>query len=483
MTDAPLLPNIPEYAVGEVSAAVRRSLEAEFPRLRVRGEISGLRRPASGHLYFNLKDDRDVLNAVCWRDRAGRLAVRPEDGMEVVATGRITAYGARSSYQLVVEAVELAGEGALLKLLEDRRRKLAAEGLFDDGAKRALPFLPARVGVVTSPTGAVLHDILHRLQERFPRHVLVWPTAVQGEGAAERIAAAIDGMSALPAELRPDVLIVARGGGSLEDLWAFNEEEVVRAARRAAMPLISAIGHETDTTLIDLAADRRAPTPTAAAEMAVPVRAELLLRAGGHGERLLAAGQRLLDERRVRVAGLARGLPAPTLLLEQASQRLDDRGERVEAALAARQAVARAGLEQAAARLGTPRALLERGRVRLAALGGGFERAGRRPVELSAHRLERLAADRRLGACWSRLQEAAGARLAQAAALLESCSHNRVLERGFVMVRDERGPVVSAAEARQRRQAILTFADGEVAARILPEKPAGRRKTDQGSLF
>ena len=483
MTQAPPLSNIPEYSVGEVSAAVRRNLETEFPRVRVRGEISSFKRAVSGHLYFNLKDDRDVLNAVCWRGAAGRLGLRPEDGMEVVATGRVTAYGARSSYQLVVEALDLAGEGALLKLLEERRRRLADEGLFDDERKRPIPFLPERVGVVTSLGGAVLHDILHRLRERFPRHALVWPVQVQGDGAAEQIAAAIDGMGALPALFRPDVLIVARGGGSLEDLWAFNEEVVVRATARSAIPLISAVGHETDTTLIDFAADLRAPTPTAAAELAVPVRTELLARTGGHGDRLLAAGARAVEERRTQVAGLARGLPAPTALLEQASQRLDDRGERIEAGLRSCVALAIAGLAQLSARFGQPRALIDKQEERLAALGAAFLRAGRQTVDAQAHRLGRLDAGRRLAAAWARLTENAAAGLKNAGALLESSSYRRVLERGFALVRDERGPVVSAVEARKRGRVEIVFSDGEAAARILKDGTGRARKPDQGSLF
>ena len=590
MTQAPPLSNIPEYTVGEVSAAVRRNLEAEFARVRVRGEISGFKRAASGHLYFNLKDDRDVLNAVCWRNVAPRLGIGPEDGMEVVATGRVTAYGQRSTYQLVVDALDLAGEGALLKLLEERRRRLAEEGLFDAGRKRPIPFLPERIGVVTSLGGAVLHDILHRLRERFPRHVLVWPVPVQGDSAAAQIVEAMDGMGALPSPMRPDVLIVARGGGSLEDLWAFNEEAVVRAAARSAIPLISAVGHETDTTLIDFAADRRAPTPTAAAVMAVPVRAELLARTSGQGERLLVAGARLVQERREQIAGLARGLPAPMVLLEQASQRLDDRGERMEAGLRARveQAASRAAalsarfgqprvlvdaqrerlaaldtaflragrrmvearahllgrldagrrlpaawsrlaenaagrlarglpaptllLEQASQRLddrgermeaglrarveqaasraaalsgrfGQLRVLLDAQQERLAALDTAFLRAGRRTVEAKADRLGRLDAGRRLPAAWSRLAENAAAGLKQAGALLESSSYRRVLERGFALVRDEQGPIVSAAEARRRERVEIVFADGEAAARIVKDEAGHARKPDQGRLF
>ncbi|HKK29606.1 MAG TPA: exodeoxyribonuclease VII large subunit, partial [Alphaproteobacteria bacterium] len=273
--------NQPEFSVGELARAVKGLLEDEFGRVRVRGEITGFKRAGSGHLYFRLKDEEAVLDAVCWRGAAGKLSVAPQDGLEVIATGKITAYPGRSTYQMIVEQIELAGEGALLKLLEERRKKLAAEGLFEAERKQGLPFLPAVIGVVTSPTGAVIRDILHRLRERCPRHVILWPVLVQGEDAAAQVAHAVNGFNALPADgsgpvQRPDVLIVARGGGSLEDLWAFNEEIAVRAVASSTIPVISAVGHETDTTLIDFAADRRAPTPTAAAEIAVPVLSELV---------------------------------------------------------------------------------------------------------------------------------------------------------------------------------------------------------------
>src|SRR5215470_14149276 len=271
--------NLPEYTVSELSAAVKRSLEQGFSYVRVRGEVSGFKRHGSGHCYLSLKDTDAVLDGVIWRVTAQRMSLKPEDGLEVVCTGRITTYAGRSKYQLVIESMELAGVGALLKMLEDRRKRLAAEGLFDAARKRPLPYLPGVIGVVTSPTGAVIRDILHRLADRFPRRVLLWPVAVQGEGAAEQVATAIEGFNRLPETgpiPRPDLLIVARGGGSLEDLMAFNEEVVVRAAAASKIPLISAVGHETDTTLIDFASDKRAPTPTAAAEMAVPVRADLM---------------------------------------------------------------------------------------------------------------------------------------------------------------------------------------------------------------
>ena len=282
-------PNMPEFSVSELSGALKRSVEEAFGGVRVRGEISGFKRAASGHLYMALKDENAVLDAVCWRGVAQKLQHRPEEGLEVIATGRLTIYPGRSKYQLVIESIEPAGEGALLKLLEERRRLLAAEGLFDESRKQPIPFLPEVIGIVTSPTGAVIRDILHRLRERFPRRVLLWPVPVQGSGAAERMAQAVHGFNRqLPAGTvpKPDVLIIARGGGSLEDLWCFNEEIVVRAVAESAIPVISAVGHETDTTLIDHAADLRAPTPTGAAEMAVPVRGELLTRLTGTGTRL-----------------------------------------------------------------------------------------------------------------------------------------------------------------------------------------------------
>src|SRR5436190_21948210 len=328
--------NLPEYTVSELSLALKRSIEGGFAHVRVRGEISGFKRHGSGHCYFALKDADAVLDAVCWRMTAIRLQLKPEDGMEVVCTGRLTTYPGRSKYQLVVDTIELAGKGALLRLLEERRLRLAAEGLFAAEKKRKLPFLPAVIGIVTSPTGAVIRDILHRLADRVPRHVLIWPVAVQGEGAAAQIAAAIEGFNRierggrLP---RPDLIIVARGGGSLEDLMAFNEEIVVRAAAASAIPLISGVGHETDTTLIDWAADLRAPTPTAAAERAVPVRAELMQRIQDLGGRAAAASQRRIAEERLHLTGLGRGLGDPAALLATANQRLDDRTERLVNAL------------------------------------------------------------------------------------------------------------------------------------------------------
>src|SRR5437763_5778340 len=324
--------NLPEYTVSELSLALKRSVEENFSHVRVRGEISGFKRHGSGHCYLVLKDADAALDAVCWRQTAIRLPIKPEDGMEVVCTGRLTTYPGRSKYQLVIDSIALAGVGALLKILEDRRQRLAAEGLFAVERKKKLPYLPKVIGIVTSPSGAVLRDILHRLADRFPRRVLVWPVAVQGEGAANQVAAAIAGFNRLAGGgagennvPRPDLLIVARGGGSLEDLMPFNEEIVVRAAAASAIPLISAVGHETDTTLIDHASDRRAPTPTAAAEMAVPVRLDLVAELAAKASRLSAGLARHFSERRLQLSGLARGLPDPQDLIGAAGQRLDDR--------------------------------------------------------------------------------------------------------------------------------------------------------------
>src|SRR5580658_5021773 len=306
--------NIPEWTVSELSAALRRTVEDAYGHVRVRGEISGYRGPhSSGHAYFSLKDESARIDAVVWGRTFGRMRIKPEEGLEVVATGRLTTYPGRSTYQIVIETLEPAGLGALMALLEQRKQKLAAEGLFDEARKQLLPYLPDVVGVVTSPTGAVIRDILHRLAERFPRHVLVWPVRVQGEGAAEEIAAAIRGFNALPEGgpiPRPDLLIVARGGGSIEDLWSFNEEIVVRAAADSMIPLISAVGHETDITLIDFAADKRAPTPTAAAEMAVPVRSELFVEVSSLARRTMVCWQRGQEGRRNELRAAARALPA-----------------------------------------------------------------------------------------------------------------------------------------------------------------------------
>jgi len=458
MTEKPTLEEsgdiLPILSVGEISNALKRTLEGAFPLIRVRGEITGFKRAPSGHFYFRLKDDDAVLDGVCWRGTAERLSLNPQDGMEVVATGRITAYAGRSTYQIVVDRMELAGEGALLKLLEERRRKLAEEGLFDLDKKRELPYLPKVIGVVSSPTGAVIRDILHRLDDRFPSHVLLWPVLVQGAAAADQIAAAIKGFNKLkPGGVvpKPDVLIVARGGGSLEDLMAFNEESVVRAAAASRIPLISAVGHETDTTLIDYAADVRAPTPTAAAEMAVPVRDDLLAQVANNGARLHAAIRRNLGDGRLQVRGLARGLPNLRRVIEDSSQRLDDWAERLGHGLHGGLGSRRARL--AAAALPSPARRIDHAGALLVAEIRSLSKAGRR-----------LVADRRT-------------RLAHMGALLDSFSYERVLDRGFALVRDSGGvPVLSAAKIKAGMGLGIRFHDGEVAVTASGKLPAKSKK-------
>ncbi|MGB3409025.1 MAG: exodeoxyribonuclease VII large subunit, partial [Jannaschia sp.] len=309
--------NEAEFTVSELSSAVKRTLEGTFGRIRVKGEIGRIFRARSGHLYYDVKDDQNVLACTTWKGQLAALSVQPEEGMEVIVTGKLSGFGAQSKYNLNVDAIEVAGAGALMAMLEKRRTQLAAEGLFEASRKQALPFLPEVIGVITSPQGAVIRDILHRLADRFPRNVLIWPVAVQGKACAPEVANAIRGFNApdLPFP-RPDLLIVARGGGSIEDLWGFNEEIVVRAAAESRIALISAVGHETDTTLIDYASDRRAPTPTAAAEMAVPVRADLIAVVAQMGERQERAAQGHVRARRQRLADIARGLPRPETFLD-----------------------------------------------------------------------------------------------------------------------------------------------------------------------
>ncbi len=458
--------NLPVLGVGELSAALKATVETAFHRVRVRGEISGFKHAASGHLYFSLKDADAVLDGVCWRGSAGRLGLVPEDGMEVVATGRLTTYPGRSKYQIVVESMDLAGQGALLKLLEDRRRKLAEEGLFDEQRKRDLPYLPEVIGVVTSPTGAVIRDILHRLADRFPRRVLVWPVLVQGDGAADQVAAAIDGFNRLRPDgdvPRPDLLIIARGGGSLEDLWAFNEEVVVRAVAASEIPVISAIGHETDTTLVDFVADQRAPTPTAAAEMAVPVRVELLGRVLDDAARMANAMSRRLNEARLQLDGLTRGLPNLKNILGEATQRLDDWDERLRNGLAVGLAARRRELAVAASGLRKPTEHIARGRDRLSVETRSLKRA-----------VVEVIKDRRVG-------------LGQAAALLESYSYERVLDRGFTMVTDGGGKAVTSSKSLSVGDGIsVRFRDGVTKATVgggLPRRQKKSTADDQGTLL
>ncbi|MEJ2015584.1 MAG: exodeoxyribonuclease VII large subunit [Limibacillus sp.] len=500
--DAPGPTNLQEFTVSELSSAVKRTIEGSFERVRVRGEISRPSFPASGHCYFRLKDENAVIDSVCWRGTVSRLAVKPEDGLEVIATGRMTTFAGKSSYQIVVEQIEVAGEGALLKLLEERKRKLAAEGLFAEERKRPLPRLPAVIGVITSPSGAVIRDILHRLRDRFPRHVLVWPVPVQGEKAAPEIAAAIEGFNALPAEggvvPRPDLLIVARGGGSLEDLWAFNEEIVVRAAAASEIPLISAVGHETDTTLIDFASDRRAPTPTAAAEIAVPVRGELLEQVSNFGVRLLQAGRRSLTQRQELLEGLGRGLIHPGRLLEEKTQRLDDLAGRQ--LLAARNLLRRrlGEVSELGARLVHPRQRLSETRRQVGDLGARLGNLRPRVTREASRTLERLEPGRRLERALAQRLRESQQELAALSRLLDGYSYERTLERGFAVVWSGEKIVTRASQVASGEALDIEFAGeervaavaaGGGAARGAAAKPKAKPKPkkdggpEQGSLL
>jgi exodeoxyribonuclease VII large subunit len=540
MTAAPNLLNAPEFTVSELSTALKRTVEDTYGHVRVRGEISGFRGPhSSGHCYFALKDENAKIEAVVWKFVHVRMRFKPQEGLEVIATGKLTTYPGSSKYQIVIEALEPAGVGALMALMEERKKKLAAEGLFDATRKQLLPYLPRVIGVVTSPTGAVIRDILHRLEDRFPRRVLVWPVKVQGDGSAEQVAAAIRGFNALPEGgriPRPDLLIVARGGGSLEDLWSFNEETVVRAAAASMIPLISAVGHETDITLIDFVADKRAPTPTAAAEMAVPVRSELFSEVATLARRTIVCWQRQQEGRRNELRSAARALPAAGEVLAIPRQRLDAVASalprslktsthehfRQFAAVSARltMRVLRGQVAQADHRLTvcgerltvSARTLLHRRRDRYAALAAQLRTANlanlqsrRQAIARARERTERLT-DRAHRALLTSLQRLA-ARVNHSGQLLTALSYRSVLARGFALVRDEAGHPLHAADSiRPSARIEIEFADGRVAATAdadrsaatsspapaapkpsVREKPAAPKRVtkpvDQGSLF
>lgn len=431
--------NAGALSVSEISGLLKRHVEQGFSHVRIRGEISGFKRAASGHLYLSLKDEGARIDGVMWKGGAGRLAFVPADGIEVIASGKLTTYPGRSNYQIVIDSMEIAGEGALLAMLEKLKARLAAEGLFDPARKVPLPFLPRIIGVVTSPTGAVIRDILHRLADRCPTRVIVWPVLVQGSGAAAQIAAAVTGFSAMVGADRPDLVIVARGGGSIEDLWAFNEEPVVRAVAACSIPIISAVGHETDTTLCDFAADVRAPTPTAAAELAVPVRTDLMTALQSLGSRGLRATQRYAQRADERLRATARRLPVADSLLGPQRQRVDDLGERLKRGLGRRLADARGDLAKTA--------------------------GGLRPALLS----QRVArAQGQLDQLW---------RVAQ------SLNPSNVLERGYALVTDRNGKVItSATKAKSAASLRLRFGDGEVDARLERSSTAAYTPT-QPELF
>ena len=469
-----LASNTPEWSVSELSGALKRMIEGEFGHVRIKGEISGYRGPhSSGHVYFSIKDSSAKIDAVMWKGVFGRVKFRPEDGMEVIATGKITTFAGKSSYQIVVESLEPAGVGALLAQLEERRQRLAAEGLFSDARKQLLPFLPTVIGVITSPTGAVIRDILHRLADRFPRHVLVWPVRVQGETSAAEIANAIHGFNALPetgAIPRPDLLIVARGGGSLEDLWCFNEEIVVRAAADSMIPLIAAVGHETDWTLIDYAADRRAPTPTGAAEMAVPVRADLEATTTDLGRRLHLAVRRLNDRRKADLRSAGRALPSLDALVAVPRQRLDLAASKLGRGLERNAARHRALLTEAARRLIrlSPQARVASLRARLDGLGQRLIASQGASLRTERQRLDRqrqtlLDLKARSHRALAVLLDRRRSRLSTASQLLKSVSYQGVLDRGYALVLDAKGKPIRTADTVQPKTALtLIFSDGNV---------------------
>jgi len=440
--------NVAEYSVSEISAAIKRTMEDNFGFVRVRGELGRISRPNSGHLYVDLKDERAVLAGVIWRGTAGKLKFKPEEGLEVIATGRITTYPGSSKYQIVIEALEPAGAGALMALLEERKRKLAAEGLFAEERKQPLPFLPRVIGIVTSPSGAVIRDMLHGFDERFPSHIVVWPVRVQGETSASEVAAAVHGFNALTrgdAVPRPDLLIVARGGGSIEDLWGFNEEAVVRAVAASDIPVISAVGHETDWTLIDLVADARAPTPTKAAEWAVPRRSDLLARVMEMRDRQRLAIQRTLESYRRELRGLARGLPRLSDLLSLPRQRFDAASERLARARHTYVAQRRGELQAWSGRL-RPNLLTQRAAQARERVGVATGRLRRSAVTTVQRQRQRLDAQ---------------------AQLLRALSHKGVLARGFALIRDAEGHAVRTVEAARALPRVdIEFADGTVGAHI-----------------
>ena len=481
MTDSPST-NQSDLTVSELAASLKRTIETNFDRVRVRGELGRVTIARSGHMYADIKDDKAVLNSVMWKGQVDKLPFRPEEGLEVVAEGKLSIYAGRSNYQLIASSMRPAGAGALMALLEERKKKLTAEGLFDAKHKQKLPYLPQTIGVVTSPTGAVIRDILHRVEDRFPVRVILWPALVQGDLAAGQIEAGIRGFNALPEKDRPDVLIVGRGGGSIEDLWPFNEENVVRAAFESKIPVISAVGHETDTTLIDYVSDARAPTPTGAAEIAVPVRSELNVAITEYGSRLQRA---LLNQtRKGRDRLKAARLPRPDALLTPKRQRFD---------------FAEAGLKRAL--LGT----VDKKRIALTRISARL-RPEALPADLKRRRQRLRDISVRARPALNRILERKTDKLSATAKLLRTLSHEATLERGFALVRDDRGELMRSRDiALSAPHLTLTFADGDMVATPVEdgappktkaksppatakEKPASPGKktpggSDQGSLF
>lgn len=432
------LTNTPEYSVSDLSRAVKQTIEGSFSHVRVRGELSRVTIAKSGHLYSDLKDESANLSVVCWKGTVNQLTIKPEEGMEVICTGRMTTFPGSSRYQLVIEAMELAGEGALLKLLEERKKKLVAEGLFDETRKQPLPFLPKTIGVVTSPTGAVIRDIIHRIRERFPCHIIVWPVQVQGQGAAEQIARGIHGFNKVKTDNRPDLIIVARGGGSLEDLMAFNEEIVVRATSASDIPLISAVGHETDITLIDFAADKRAPTPTGAAEMAVPVRDNLIAQVMDDGLRLRQAVTRMIDVHTRTVEQSTRILANPLRMIEPMEQKFDGMADKLGNAFTRMIDRNDRHLHGLTGRLQTPRNVMERAEL---SLSNYEDRLARTQGILTKPKQEKLDALGRM---------------------LEGLSYKNILDRGYAVLRDDKGALLDTRQNIETARSVLaTVKDAE----------------------
>ncbi|MBO9432860.1 exodeoxyribonuclease VII large subunit [Ruegeria sp. R13_0] len=482
--------NTPEYSVSEISGEVKRTLEGSFGRIRVRGEVGRVFKARSGHLYYDIKDDRNVLACTTWKGQISGLSVVPEEGLEVVVTGRLTAFGAQSKYNMNVDEVAVAGQGALMALLEKRKKQLEAEGLFAPERKKPLPYLPQIIGVVTSPSGAVIRDILHRLRDRFPRKVLIWPVAVQGANCAPEVTRAIEGFNALTpggALPRPDLIIVARGGGSIEDLWGFNEENVARAAAASEIPLISAVGHETDTTLIDFVSDRRAPTPTAAAELAVPVRMELMAWTNEQGARLSRAASDAVQRRAQRLRDVARALPRPDSLLNSPRQRLDLIAERLTPALNRGVQNRRLQLVEMSAHLrpSTLRGVVSSRQEHLRNLSSRLSlRPIQREIEQQRQSTARLA--ERLDAAQTVRLERLRQQLSSTDRLRETLSYKATLARGYAVVRAEGDVVTTKAQAGKHAVLEIEFSDGR-----LTTGPSGRPAAkkpkpdapDQGSLF
>ena len=482
--------NSPEFSVTELSGAIKRVIEGEFSHVRIKGEVGRVSRPRSGHIYLDLKDDKSVINGVIWKGVAGRLQTQPEEGMEVVATGRVTTFGGQSKYQIVIEDIKPAGMGALMALLEKRKTMLSAEGLFEESRKRALPYLPDVIGVVTSPSGAVIRDILHRLRDRFPRKVLIWPVAVQGAKCAPEVVRAIEGFNALQiggAMPRPDLLIVARGGGSVEDLWGFNEESVARAAAASNIPLISAVGHETDTTLIDFVSDKRAPTPTAAAELAVPVRIELMAWLDRQSARMTTSLSGGLQRRSQRLLDLSRALPRLETLLDGPRQRLDTTGARLGPALMSGVQRRKVRLSEAAGGLRpvAMQRMIGNERRRLDALSARMGPALARCVSIDQRRQAVAAMAQRVADAGQQRVNAARNKIESMDRLRLTLGYEATLARGYAVVRSD-GDVVTTKRAADKAQELeIQFADGRsvVGGKAAPTRKTAPKPTDQGSLF